>query len=134
LIQSQPSHTENKAPYTITSLDFTQHFIFFTRLAIQATVPRKAVHPSRLHARSNRHSKATSPNSQSYSYPQCQRSEARGRTTEVSDDFRSYLRPVSVFSTWNCFNKKRSFAAGASQRQVCLGLSKISPALVEPMF
>ena len=44
--------------------------------------------------------KATGPNGQSHSYPQCQRSEVGRQKSEVSN-FLSRFRPISVFSARN---------------------------------
>ena len=51
LIQSQPPHTENKAPYAIASFDFYSALHLVTRLAVRSPIPRKAVTTSRLRAR-----------------------------------------------------------------------------------
>src|SRR5262249_28022216 len=83
---NQPSHTVIKAPRKLTHAEpnrlsdrqplFTQHFIFFTRLAIQIPIPRQTTSLPKLSPSANRHNKATEPNGQSHSYPQCQRSKA----------------------------------------------------------
>src|ERR1700733_14729091 len=130
LIQSQPSHTEIKTPIHDHQLRLYSALHLVTRLAIQSLIPRSTVCPQRVLTRpANRHSKATSPNSQSHSYPQCQTAKAQRRSAAA-------LQHQTCFGLLNTdFFQQAAIRSSASprqrgaQRQALSALSKISTSI-----